>query len=178
MNESKTWLANLDVNPTLDVSDWVNTKIFEFKIGDIRSVEVSWSGEDRLHIEPNSEDKEKFKFADLPENKKIKKDADASTIARAFDSIDLLDVRKLDTTHYRASEARTTLYGDDLKVVFELRKDDDHSWISIHAEAGDNETARKTAQKINEKVEGWEYKISDWKAENIFKSWSDLIETS
>ena len=177
-DEVKTWLANLDADPSLDVADWVDTKIFEFKTSDIKAVEVNWPGEDRLHIKPNTDEKDKFKFVDLLENKKLKEEADASAIARAFDGIDLQDVRKLDTAQNNTSEATTTLHGDGLKIVFDLRKEKDQSWISIHAEADKNEEARKTAQKINDKTEGWEFRISDWKAKDLFKNWSDLLETS
>lgn len=175
--EAQTWLASGEPRAQLDVKDWVNTSIFTADSGKIARVTVEHPGEERLVIEKSDDKDKKFKLASVPDGKKLKENAPVDQIAQGFSSIDLDDVRKLDATPAGDKVSTLTLeLQDGPKVTFRLRKDGDASWLSFSA-SGDGD-AKKQADEINAKGNGWEFKIPSWKADAIGKHATDLFETS
>lgn len=178
--ESQTWLASGEPRAPLEVKDWVDTSIFKADTDKIARVTVEHPGEDRLVIERNDntdEKTKKFKLVTVPEGKKLKESAPIDQIPLGFTSLDLDDVRKLDATPSGANVSTLTLeLKDGPTVTFHLRKEADATWISFSA-AGEGD-AKKRADEINAKANGWEFKLPSWKADNIGKHASDLFETS
>ncbi len=57
-----------------------------------------------------------------------------------------------------------------------LRKDGDDTWVSVTA-SGEGE-AKKTADDISSRSQGWEFKIAPAKATAILKRPADFFEAS
>jgi hypothetical protein len=113
----------------------------------------------------------------VPEGKKLKDGAKLDDIVSAFGSIDLDDVQKLEATPTGDKVQVIKVESEKGPIVtFHLRKDGDASWLSLSA-AGEGD-AKKTADEINAKAKGWEYKIPKWKADQISKRRADLFETT
>ena len=114
----------------------------------------------------------------MPDGKKLKQGVTIDSIVEAFGSLDLDDVRKLDAAPASDNVQVLKLESEGGPVVtFRLRKDGDASWLSLSA-TGPEGDAKKRADEINAKAQGWEYKIPNWKAEQIGKRRADLFETS
>jgi hypothetical protein len=182
--DNQTWLAIGDPKATADVKDWVQTGIFSTDTTKITRVAIEHTGEPALVVEkntdkPDDKDKpaEKFKLAAIPEGKKLKQGATADQIPQAFSSIDMDDMRKLEATPSGDKVSVITLDADGgLKVTFRLRKDGDTNWLSFAA-TGEGD-AKKQADDLNAKANGWEFRIPGWKADAIGKRAADLFETS
>lgn len=176
--EPRTWLTNLDVNPTPAIKAWVETNIFGIETGKISSVTVTAEGEAPLTINRLPGDKTKFELAGLPSDAKRKESAPKpDDVAEAYASVELEDLRKLEMTPAGPDVMVSELKADNgLKVTFRLRKEGDQDWLSLSAE-GEGEAA-KQAKEINARVKGWEYKIPSWKADGLFRTRSDFLETS
>ena len=202
---TQSWLATGDPRVTADIKDWVDTKVFASDATKVARLTIENPGEEPLLIErtppppkeppkdatadtakaneppkpPAAPSKDgKFRLAALPDGKKLKKGITMDSIVEAFGSIDLDDVRKLDATP--AGDAVQVLKLETEggpTVTFRLRKDGDASWLSLTA-AGTEGDAKKTADEINARTQGWEFKIPSWKAEQIGKRRADLFETS
>jgi hypothetical protein len=63
-----------------------------------------------------------------------------------------------------------------LKVTFKFRRDKDATWLAISA-AGDGD-AKKTADDLSQRTNGWEFKILPSKADATLKRRDDLLEDS
>lgn len=194
---TQSWLATGDPKVTADIKDWVETKVFAGDAAKIVRLTIEHPGEDPLVIEktpPEVKDEKpkdaaaappppptkesKFRLAKVPDGKKLKKDAGVDAIVEAFNSIDFDDVRKIDATPSGDKVIVLKLESEGSPTVtFRVRKDaDGANWLSLTA-AGDGE-AKKRADEINAKSGGWEFKIPTWKADQITKRSSDLLETS
>jgi hypothetical protein len=66
---------------------------------------------------------------------------------------------------------------DGLATTLRLRKDGNATWLSV-AVAGGEGDAKKTAEEITARTQGWEFKIPTSKAEAILKKRADLVEAS
>ena len=197
--ETQSWLATGDPRVTADIKDWVDTKVFASDAAKVTRLSIENAGEEAIVIErtppepkeppkdaaadakapPKPPAKEgKFRLAAVPDGKKLKQGVTMDAIVESFGSIDLEDVRKLDATP--AGDAVQVLKLESEggpAVTFRLRKDGDASWISFVATGAEGD-AKKRSDEINAKAQGWEFKIPNWKAEQIGKRRADLLETS
>ena len=192
--EAQSWLATGDPKVTAEIKDWIDTKVFTGETAKIVKVKIETPGEGELVIEktpppeakaedakgppkpPTAAAKEsKYRLASTPDGKQLKQDAKLDDIVDAFGSINLDDVRKLEAPPAADKTQVVTLESEGAPTVtFRLRKDGEAQWISLIA-AGEGD-AKKMADEINAKAQGWEFKIPNWKAELIGKRPADIFE--
>lgn len=194
-SETQSWLATGEPKVSADLKEWVDTKVFASDTPKVTKLTVETPGEEPLVIEksppeakeagkdappppPGAPKDGKFRLAAMPDGKKLKQGVTIDSIVEAFGSLDLDDVRKLDAAPASDNVQVLKLESEGGPVVtFRLRKDGDASWLSLSA-TGPEGDAKKRADEINAKAQGWEYKIPNWKAEQIGKRRADLFETS
>jgi hypothetical protein len=92
-------------------------------------------------------------------------------------SIDMEDVRKLDASSPDAGVSTVGIeMANGLVTTMRLRKEGEAHWLSVIA-TGEGE-AKKAADEINQRLQGWEFKIPSYKADTILKKRADLLEAS
>jgi hypothetical protein len=188
--DPQTWLANAELEAPTAVKDWLKTSVYTADAAKISRVTIEIPGEQPLRIErlvaPAKDDKEtrqsvpdpaaKLQFTGFPPGgKKLKDAAAAESIARAVASIDMEDVRKLDAPPSAAGISTVRIEAaDGPATTLRVRRDGDAHWLSIAA-TGDGE-AKTAADEINQRAQGWEFKIPASKADSILKKRADLLE--
>lgn len=171
--DQQAWLANTDVEVSATVRDWVQTTLLDLEAAKISAVTVEIPNEPPLQIE---RDAGKHKLVAVPEGKKLKQGADIDALVRAVGAVEFEDVRKADpAVGGDVSTARVQADGG-LAVTLGLRKDGDDTWVSVTA-SGEGE-AKKTADDISSRSQGWEFKIAPAKATAILKRPADFFEAS
>jgi hypothetical protein len=175
--EAQTWLSNADLDVGVSPRDWVQPGILDIAASKIKKLTLEIPGEEPLVIERDAADINKHTLVGIPDGKKFKSGASVDSIVRAAGNIDLEDVRKLEgAPGTDAGVAR--LEGDGgLAVTLKLRKDGEASWVSIEATGGEGD-AKKTADEVAKKAQGWEFKVAPHKADSILKRRADLFEAS
>ena len=99
----------------------------------------------------------------------------AESIARALASIDMEDVRKLDAPPAGAGVSTVKIEvggwpGDDAAPA--------QGWrcpLAVVTASGEGE-AKKAAEEITQRTQGWEYKLPATKADSILKKRADLLD--
>jgi len=121
----------------------------------------------------------KLAFVGFPaDGKKLKEASAAETLARAVAAIDLEDVRK--SVAPQAGESANVVKvesADGLATTLRLRKEGDAHWLTVTVAGGEGD-AKKTAEEIAARTQGWEFKIPAYKADAILKKRADLVEAS
>jgi Domain of unknown function (DUF4340) len=174
--DQQAWLANTDVDVSATVRDWVQPTLLDVEAAKITAVTVEIPNEAPLQIEREAGDAGKHKLVALPQGKKLKQGADIDAVVRAVGALEFEDVRKADpAASGEVSTARLQADGG-LAVTLRLRKDADDTWVSLTA-SGDGD-AKKTADDITNRSQGWEFKIAPAKATAILKRPADLFEAS
>ena len=192
--DPQTWLANAELDASAVAKDWLKTSVYTADAAKISRVTIEIPGEQPLRIErqaapaKNEKDAKQSTIADPaaaklqfvgfpPTDKKLKDAGAAESIARALASIDMDDVRKLDAAPAAAGVSTVKIESaDGPATTLRLRKDGDAHWLSIAA-TGEGE-AKKTADEINQRTQGWEFKIPAAKANSILKKRTDLLDTA
>jgi len=175
--EAQTWFAMGEVKGGPELKDWVALTAFEIASDKIVRVTIEHPGETPIVVEKGDGKEAKFKLGTpLPEGAKLKQGVQIDPMATGFASIELEDVRRLAQTP--AGDKVTVLkleIDGGLVVTFRVRKDGEASWLSLAA-AGEGDAAKKQADAINARAAGWEFKIPQWKVDQIARRMSDLIE--
>ena len=189
--DPQTWLADAELDAPVAVKDWVKTSVYTADAAKISRIAIEIPGEEALRIAreaaPAKDAKDareppadpaaaKLQFAGFPPAGRKLKDASAADgIARALASIDIEDVRKLDAPPAGAGSSTVRIeMADGPTTTLRLRRDGDAHWVAIAA-TGEGE-AKKAADEINQRTQGWEFKLPASKADLILKKRADLLE--
>ncbi len=175
--DAQTWLSNADLDLAVNVKDWVQANVLDLPVAKTAKVTIDIPGEEPLVIARDTGDATKYALVGMPEGKKLKEGAGIDAIARAAGNIDLEDVRRpLAAPAGDVSTAKIEADGG-LVVTVRLRKEGEDTWASIEATGADGD-AKKAAEDINKRTQGWEFKIPAFKAQSILKRRVDLFEAS
>jgi uncharacterized protein DUF4340 len=176
--DAQTWLANADLDVSLAVRDWVQTGVLDVPAAKIAKVTVEISGEEPLVIARDAGDATKYALVGMPEGKKLKEGAGIDGIVRAAGNIELEDVRKPKDAPAPGDVSVVKIEADGgLAVTVRLRKEGEDTWVSLEASGADGD-AKKTAEDITTRTQGWEFKVPAHKAQSILKRRADLFEAS
>jgi len=177
--DTQTWLSNADLDVSLNARDWVQAGVLDLPSTKIAKLTVEIPGEEPLVIVRDAADTAKHTLVGLPEGKKLKEGAGIDALVRAAGSIELDDVRKAAAPASPSGAASLAKIEADggLVVTVRLRKEGDDTWVSLEA-SGTEADAKKTAEDIAKRTQGWEYKVPAYKAQAILKRRADLIEAS
>jgi hypothetical protein len=178
-SDAQTWLSNADLELSVAVKDWVQATVLDVPAARIGKVTIEIPGEEPLVIARDAADTSKYALVGMPDGKKLKQGAGIDSIVRAAGNIDLEDVRKLAATAAPASDVSLAKIEADggLAVTLRLRKEGEDTWVSLEAAGADGD-AKKTADDITKRTQGWEYKVPAHKAQSILKRRADLFEAS
>ena len=176
--DAQTWLASADLDVSVAVRDWVQTGVLDVPAAKIAKVTVEIPGEEPLVIARDAGDATKYALVGMPEGKKLKEGAGIDAIVRAAGNIDLEDVRKPAAAAAPGDVSVVKIEADGgLAVTVRLRKEGADTWVALEASGADGD-AKKTAEDITTRTQGWEFKVPAHKAQSILKRRADLFEAS
>jgi uncharacterized protein DUF4340 len=177
--DEQTWLTNTELEPSVSVRDWVQTSLIDLGAAKIAKVTVEIPGEEPLAIARDAADAKKYALVGMPEDKKLKEGSGLEDIVRAAGSLDFEDVRKAAATMAGGNVSVVRIEADGgLAVTLRLRKEGDDNWLALEASGGDTDEAKKTAEDIAKRAQGWEFRIAPGKAQAILKRRADLFQAS
>lgn len=175
--DPQTWLANAEITAPTDIRAWIKPSILETEDGKISNLVIEIPGEEPLRIERGEAADAKPAFAGLPESKKLKDASAAEGVVRAAALIEADDVRRAAATAATGASMVKLDTKDGLSLELRIMKDGEARWLSIAA-SGKTEAGKKAADAIKARTEGWEFKISAAKAEQLLKRRAELLESS
>lgn len=171
----QTWLINTEIGGGTGLRDWTKSRLFETAPEKITKLRIELPGEQAYDIVRDASGEQKL--ADMPAGKKLKFANLIDNILDATAVMDFDDVRKAEGTAGGGEAGTTTVETENgLKVTFKVRRDKDAAWITLSA-AGEGE-AKKQADEISARANGWEFKILPSQADAMLKRHDDLLEDS
>ncbi|MCB1511282.1 MAG: DUF4340 domain-containing protein [Hyphomicrobiaceae bacterium] len=170
----QSWLASANLRASVDVVDWVDPVFFRLDPKTVTSLTIAAPKGQPFELVPDEKKKGEFKFKAVPEGHKLKAGASASGMVKAMRTLELMDVKKIKAQPDGDKVTKATLVtAAGAKIDIRLRADNTDRWLSIKVvDAGKDEAIKKLAPKI----EGWEFKVADWRSRQTFKTPSDVFE--
>ncbi len=170
--DEQSWLASTTISGGSALKDWANPRVFETQTEKISEVSVEVQGEQPYVIKRGADGA--HQLDQIPPGKKIKYVNMVDNIIEAASFLDFEGVRK--QTGGDDGKAGSITFKTDagLTITLKVRRDKDGVWTTVEA-AGEGE-AKKTADDINVRANGWEFGIMPSKADTMLKKQADLLE--
>lgn len=170
--EEQSWLAGTDIQGGAGLKDWANPRVFETQTEKIASLTVAVEGEAPYKLKRNAGGSHELES--IPAGKKIKYVNMVDNIVEAASFLDFERVRK--ATGSAGGKAGTVTFetDDKLRIALDVRRDKDAVWVTVEP-SGEGD-AKKAADDIRARTEGWEFEVLPSKAETMLKKHADLLE--
>ncbi len=172
----QAWLANQNIRAPLSVSDWVNPVFFEMDPKDVAALTVENPNAPAYKVVVDDAKKPTFKVGTVPAGVKLKDGVNATEMVTALKTLELLDVRKTSALPEGDKVVKGLLETTDgMKIAIRLQPDGTDRWIAMKVVADGSKAERAKALKV--KIDGWAFKVADWRMRQIFKESKDLFES-
>lgn len=172
--DEQTWLVSTDIEPGVELAEWVNTQLFEAPRDDVAHLDVTVPGEEVLNIQPSKETKH-FALTNMPDGMKLKYDNALDDIAEAVTDISFDDVKKVDGP-LAGDKVGTAVveFGNGFKVSIAIERGDHDAWLTL--EASGEGKAKQAADDLNARAKGWAFHIPASKADSILLKRDEFLE--
>jgi hypothetical protein len=172
--DEQTWLVNSTIDAGVDLKNWVDSRLFEVSLEDVKRLSVKLPGEEALifdkaesgtgHVLSNIPNGMTLKYVDAPD--------DIIAVATA---LNFNDVRKQEAKP--GGDKASTLEWElenGLRVTMKIERDDGGAWLSIEA-TGEGD-AKKSADALMARAKGWEFHISKSNADAMLPHRDDILK--
>lgn len=175
--ESQTWLTESGLEVTTIPFDWIDLEISDLDNSQVREVSIMRSDDKPIRVYQSSIESGNFELEGIPQGYKVRHQYVINDIGDLFRRLNFVDVRLADDwTSSGVSATAFTFSG--LKLNAQAGSGDFEGYYVFSAEVDDSvsEEIVNQAAMLNEKFEGWVYKLSDQRTETINSRFEDLIE--
>ena len=172
VDEDQSWL--IDQNPDIpaEPGDWLDADIVDIDASSIQAVTITHSDGETIRVSKSAAEDANYEVADIPDGRELSYSTVANGIAGALNDLDLDDVRPAEAGGEATVTEFTTF--DGATIVATTTRTDDANWLTLTIVPGDDESESLDAAKA--RVEGWQYRIADYKANLLTRRWEDILE--
>ncbi len=175
-DESQVWLIQSNLNIPLAPQAWLNTEIADINEDRVGSVAIRAPGGDSIAVEKDSAPDSEFELQSRPERSRVAYRFRINQIGRIFSRLNFEDVQRKSLWH--SDTVVTLATNDGLQVVAEMGSGALEQYTSISAQASQYAPQRihEEAAALNDRHQGWVYRLSDARNEIIRYQMHDLVD--
>lgn len=174
---ARAWLAAGLLDLSDEVYPWLRNEVVDLEAEAVKRVDLRpRDGRRLLAVRPKRGAKA-MGVAGVPDGRQ----PDVAKVRRlgsVLSAVKFDDVRPEDALDFRDPLARGEVATfDGLRIATTVVRRDGAYWLRLRAEAGADatETARKRAETVNERVDGWAYKVQAYIGERLSQSLDDVL---
>lgn len=169
----QTWLAQLELDASTGVDDWVKPVFFRVEEDKIKSLKVSQG--DAVVYSLGLKDKKpgEFKLVDIPADKKPNEKLRIADLINGIRTLEMTDVRKAGDGDAKPDMTADIEMADGAKFRVGMKREKKKRWMTV-AVLADGKDAE--AGKLVKAGKGWAFEIADWRADQTFKKADEVFE--
>jgi hypothetical protein len=170
-SDQTSYLVDQALDMPSSPDDWLVKEIVDLAADRIRRVTITHADGETITIEKQSAEDANYSAPNIPAGRELSYPSVGNSIAGALSGLTFEAVRKA-----RAAEPATTTVletWDGLTVTASIVSEDDGNWLSISALAAESEDA----DTINERLAEWQYRIADFKMNQLTRHWEDILKS-
>ncbi len=174
-DDKQSWLVRGAVAAGGELKDWVDTTVTRINTGTVKQVEFQLDDGDTLTLTKTGKDdkgNDRFEIQGLPAGVKPKDELVVRYAATDLANVEFSDVRN---AKVQADPVSRVLLETDhgMKLSYAVTEEDKKTWLQVEVvEKGDD---TEQADRIAQRVAGWEFAIADYKAKQFKKRLSDFL---
>ena len=175
MSAPQSLLAAPLLTVDADPKGWLERTLIDLPANRVREVEEKPAGAAPYTVAREKKEQTNFSLTPLPKGRELSYTGAADPIASALSSLNFDDVSKAAASP--DSKVPHALYHtfDGLEVDVAGRKDGTRSLVTVSARSSAKETEAE-AQKLNARLQGWEFELPDYKYSAIFRPLDELLK--
>ncbi|UCD68125.1 MAG: DUF4340 domain-containing protein [Betaproteobacteria bacterium] len=175
--DATSYLVDQNFDMPKDVAGWLAPDIVDIGSDQIKKVVISHSDGETITIEKADQEQTDFEVSVIPKGRELSYSTIANEITGALAKLELKDVRPL--ADARAATMVTYETWEGLKLTAQVSIDDEASWVVFSAEAAAEDTGvGAQVAEINDRVSGWQYRLTDYKKNLLTRRWADILKPS
>jgi len=170
-DEQKTWLVQAQIDARASAVDWTARNLIDISMEDLSSVMLKGADGNILPLSRIADAKD-FKVENVPEGRKAKTGWDVNQLGTTLETLNFEDVQaasKVTVPDHAASGRFETK--DGLVVTITLVPAGNDTWALIKAEGNPEKAA-----PISAKVDGWAFRLPDYKRDRLQKTINDVLQ--
>lgn len=171
--DPQSWL--IDKNPVIPGStgEWLLREIIDIEAADIRSITIGHPDGEEILINKESAEVSDFEVSNIPDGRELSYATVTNSITGVLAALTLDDVRKAqDMSPDAVITTFETFAGS--RIVVSTEKSDEESWITLDASSIEEDIESVAA--LNARVAGWQFKIPQYKANQLTRRWDDILK--
>lgn len=171
----------IDKNPDVpdDAGGWLLQTILDISADQIQQITITHADGEEIRIEKESQEAGDFQVMNIPDGRELSYPSVANGIGGALGNLTLSDVRAAAASKKHPDVLTTFQTFDGLTIEIATNREEEMSWLSVSAStdaANDDTGAGDEAARINERVSGWLYAVSDYKANLLKRRFEDILK--
>jgi hypothetical protein len=194
-----SYLIDRSLEVSRDRLAWLDKSVVHVADNEVVEVGITQADGEQVLATKASADDENFSLQNIPEGREIQSAWTVNSLATGLASLNFEAVAPESEIDWTGATHFALITADGLQIEADLaaqqgqeegESGDDEYWIRLRAglyqtaldsavkppEEGDNETAER-AESINQRVDGWAYRIPKYKFDGMTKHMEDLLKT-
>lgn len=167
--EARSVLVDRDITLPLNPVGWLAREIVDVADSDVISVRISHADGELLEIERESVDVTDFTLLNIPEGREAASSWSVNQLASALSGLELEGVASVDEVNWEDAGEFQLLTSEGLQLNVRMMEEEENRWIRVEAIGSD------AADSINERVNGWAYRIPLYKYDAMNKRMDDVL---
>ncbi len=175
--KSQTWLTESGLKVTTIPFDWVDTELSDLEDSQVKEVAILRSDAKSIRVYQSGAETGNFHLEGVPQGYKVRHQYAVNDIGGLFRRLNFVTVRSADGwTGSGVSAKAVTFSGIKLYAQAGSGEFEDYYIFSAEVDVPVSAEIMDQAAILNEKFEGWVYKLSDQRTGTINSRFEDLIE--
>ena len=172
--DKQTWLAQLELNASTSVDDWVKPVFFKFDEKKMSGLKLSAGDAVVYKLAAKAKKPGEFELVDVPEGKKKNEKLRIDDLINGIRTLEMIDVRKAKAGDGKPDMTADITMADGAQFRVGMKRDDKKRWMTVAVLA--NGKDEKTAKSLAAASKGWAFQIPDWRADQTFKKPDEVFE--
>ena len=176
-DETQSWLVRAEAEFQTAPDDWIDKNVLEIDQGSIQSTTVALPDGSSYEVRRDAKTDMHFKLSSMPAGREMASDTVADGPAAAITGFTFDDVKPSREVDFTNSARVTTKTFDGLTVTIDVAHAGTQYWAQLDAMAQSNDpNIAKQARTINARVNGWAYKLADFKGAQFTAPLESLLK--
>ena len=175
-DDNQTWLTESGLEMTTKPFDWLDTTIVDLDDSRVKDIIIVSSAEEPIQIYRSSVDSDNFELGGIPSGYQMRHQYAINNIGDLFGRLDFVEVRSDDGWLDSGTSVTVSTF-DGLELNARSGIGDFESFFVFRAQVSDSDKQEilHEVATLNEKFEGWVYKLSNQRMEMINSGLEELI---
>jgi hypothetical protein len=160
--------------------DWAAREVLEIASADVADVTIEHADGEVIRIQKISADDTDFTLLEMPEGRELQSSWSVNSIADAFSSLQLDDVKPAAELDWAESVQIHVITFSGWVYDLQLASGEGDHWLQWsakrHGDAESDQTIQEPLQELIERTSGWAFQIPAYKAEAMNKRLESLLK--